>query len=265
MERYKIGAIGGGFMARAILEGAISKKFLAPNEVAVSEPSAEKREYFSKLGISVFENNRELASKCEFLLLAVKPQNFITVAEELKQVNLPTVISIMAGKTKRTILASLGKQTKVARVMPNLPCSVGAGMAGIDSSMLSPNEREFVHGLFSSVGKAEEMNEELLDVVTGISGSGPAYVYLFLKSLVNAGVKEGMSESQARAFALQTVKGGVEMAEHSDQSLDELIAAVSSKGGTTVAALDSFEKDGFSESVSRAVSAAVRRSKELSE
>lgn len=262
-NRVKLGVIGGGFMAQAIVQGAIWKGFLAADEIVVAEPDAARRAFFTNLGVSVTEDDA-LAAHAEYLLLAVKPQIFPEVARQLCEKRLPVLISIMAGKTKAAIKRATGAE-KVARIMPNLPCSVGAGMAGMDCSDLSPEERAFVHGLFASVGEAEEVPEALLDAVTGISGSGPAYVYLFLLSLVRAGVRHGMTEAQAKKFALQTVEGGVAMAKSSEKSLEALIQAVSSKGGTTVAALESFRKDDFEGSVLRAVDAAVRRAGELSE
>lgn len=262
-NRVKLGVIGGGFMAQAIVQGAIGKGFLAADEIVVAEPDAARRAFFADLGVSVTEDDA-LAAQAEYLLLAVKPQIFPEVARQLCEKGLPVLISIMAGKTKAAIKRATGAE-KVARIMPNLPCSVGAGMAGMDCSDLSPEERAFVHGLFASVGEAEEVSEALLDAVTGISGSGPAYVYLFLLSLVRAGVRHGMTEAQAKKFALQTVEGGVAMAKSSEKSLEALIQAVSSKGGTTVAALESFRKDDFEGSVLRAVDAAVRRAGELSE
>lgn len=263
-KRVTLGVIGGGFMAQAIVKGAILKKYLRADEILVSEPDAGRRTVFSDLGIGVCCDNCEAAESCDYLLLAVKPQVFPVVAEEIKRNALPVLISIMAGKTKDAIKRATCAD-KVARIMPNLPCSVGAGMAGTDCSDLSAEGGAFVRGLFEAVGEAEEVGEKLLDAVTGVSGSGPAYVYLFLLSLIHAGVKHGMAEEQAKKFALQTVEGGVRMAKTSDKSLEELIAAVSSKGGTTIAALDSFRKDDFEGSVERAVDAAVRRAGELSE
>ena len=263
-KKVKLGVIGGGFMAQAIIKGAVEKKFLAGEQILVSEPDISRRAFFKDLGVNLAANNREVAESCEYLLLAVKPQVFPAVAEELRGTALPVLISIMAGKTKDAIKRATCAD-KVARVMPNLPCSVGAGMAGTDCSDLSAEGGAFVRGLFEAVGEAEEVGEKLLDAVTGVSGSGPAYVYLFLQSLIHAGVKHGMTEEQAKKFALQTVEGGVRMAKTSDKSLEELIAAVSSKGGTTIAALDSFRKDDFEGSVERAVDAAVRRAGELSE
>ena len=263
-KKVKLGVIGGGFMAQAIVNGAVRKKFLAADQVIVSAPDEARRMVFAELGAKLAANNRDAAASCEFLLIAVKPQAFASVAEELRGEPLPVLISIMAGKTKASVKRATGAE-KVARIMPNLPCAVGAGMAGTDCSDLLPEERAFVHGLFCSVGEAAEVREDLLDAVTGVSGSGPAYVYLFLQSLILAGVEQGMTEAQARQFAIQTVSGGVEMAKTSDKSLEELIAAVSSKGGTTLAALDSFRRDDFTGCVRRAVDAAVRRAKELSE
>ncbi len=265
-KRFILGIIGGGFMACAIAEGAIGSGFLAPERIVVSEPNAKRAEILRAKGVvCVCADNRAVAENCEYLLFAVKPQVFPEVASALSGCDLPVLLTIMAGKTKEGIKAALGAPSaKIARAMPNLPCRVGEGMTGIDVSELSPKERAFVVGLFSSVGKVVETTR--LNAVTGLSGSGPAYVYLFLQSLVKAGVEQGLGEEQARILALQTLKGSVRMVEEQpEKSLSELIAAISSKGGTTVAALGSFEKDGFEKIVSRAVSAAVKRAEELSE
>lgn len=263
-KRVTLGVIGGGFMAQAIVKGAILKKYLRADEILVSEPDAGRRTVFSDLGIGVCCDNCEAAESCDYLLLAVKPQVFPVVAEEIKRNALPVLISIMAGKTRERIRHATGAQ-KIARIMPNLPCSVGAGMAGMDTSWLSESEATFVRGLFQAVGEVVEVKEDLLNAVTGVSGSGPAYVYLFYRSLVQAGVSQGLNEEQAAKLTAQTIIGGMEMLRVSGKSPDELIAAVSSKGGTTLAALDSFAKDDFSGSVERAVAAAVQRAKELSE
>ncbi len=264
-KKYLLGVIGGGVMARAIVCGAAKKGVFAPQEVCVCEPDNAKRAAFESEGYSTTENARFLADNCAYLLISVKPQAFCEVAEALRGARLPVLVSIMAGKTKRAVLSALGVEAKIARVMPNLPCSVGEGMAGVDACGLSQAEKAFVLGLFSAVGKAVEVPESLLDAVTGVSGSGPAYVYLFLQSLVKAGMEQGLDEEQAKTLALQTVKGGAAYAEESGKSYEELIAAVSSKGGTTLAALASFDRDDFAGAVSRAVDAAVKRAKELSE
>lgn len=258
-----LGVIGGGFMARAILSGAIGKGMLSAEDIIVSDPDAGSRDYFENLGVAAVSDNRR-ALACKYLLLAVKPQTFSLVADELKGEHYPIVISIMAGKTKKAISAATGA-AQIARVMPNLPCSIGCGMTAVDATMLDADAGHFVLELFHAVGEVIEVEERLLDAVTALSGSGPAYIYLFLKALISAGEAQGLSGAQARTLAFQTMEGGLAMVRSSGKSLDDLIAAVSSRGGTTVAALDSFRSDGFEESVMRAVHAAAERARELSE
>lgn len=264
-KSFVLGAIGGGFMAKAIIEGAVKSGFLSPREIVVSEPDGEKREYFSRLGIDAVADNRMVADVSDYLLLSVKPQNYSAVASEIKDANVSVIISIMAGKTKQSIGRALGGFDRIARVMPNLPSSIGMGASGVSAENLSSEAHRFVVGLFSSVGKVTEVTESQMNAVTGISGSGPAYVFLFLKALVSAGIAQGLSEDQARSLAVQTLKGGAEMADSSPCGFSDLIAAVSSKGGTTVAALEQFSRCGFEKCVRQSVAAAVRRAEELAE
>lgn len=263
-KHYALGVIGGGFMARAILSGALAKNVLSADSILVCDPSEDSRSYFRAQGIDVSKDNRDAVQNADYVLFAVKPQTFPEVAKGLKGERFPVIISIMAGKTKESICRATGAE-KVARIMPNLPCSVGAGMTAIDASELEDAERSFVLGLFLSVGEVIETDEGQLNAVTAVSGSGPAYVYLFLRSLIHAAEEQGLRPEQAVTLAYQTMEGGLTMAKTSGKSLDDLIAAVSSKGGTTIAALDSFHGDDFEGSVSRAVAAAARRAGELSE
>ena len=233
-KHYTLGVIGGGFMARAILSGALAKNVLSADSILVCDPSEDSRSYFRAQGIDVSKDNRDAVQNADYVLFAVKPQTFPEVAKGLKGERFPVIISIMAGKTKESIRRATGAE-KVARIMPNLPCSVGAGMTAIDASELEDAERSFVLGLFLSVGEVIETEEQ------------------------------GLRPEQAVTLAYQTMEGGLTMAKTSGKSLDDLIAAVSSKGGTTVAALDSFRGDDFEGSVSRAVAAAARRAGELSE
>ena len=209
-KTYLLGVIGGGVMARAIVCGAAEKGVFAPETVCICEPDEKKRAAFEAEGFRTTVDARALAETCNYLLFAVKPQVFPAVAEELRGAALPVLISIMAGKTKRAVRTALKAEAKIARVMPNLPCCVGEGMAGVDVSELSEGEKTFVLGLFSAVGEAVEVPEELLDAVTGVSGSGPAYVYLFLRSLVKAGMEQGLSEEQANALALHDGRRALE-------------------------------------------------------
>lgn len=175
----------------------------------------------------------------------------------------------MAGMKKQKIKDALfGKNVRVARVMPNLPCSINFGMAALDLSDFEDNVDDcaFVQEIFNSVGNTLVVPEEKLNAVTGISGSGPAYVYMFIDGLIRAGVKQGLSEDEAKTLAVNTVVGGAEMVVHTeDKTIDEMIAAVCSKGGTTIQAVDSFQKDDMAGMIDRAVSACVKRAEELSE
>ena len=175
----------------------------------------------------------------------------------------------MAGVKKQKIKDALfGNTIKVARAMPNLPCSVGAGMTAVDIEDFSEDADDcsFILDLFGRIGSVLTLPEEKLNAVTGISGSGPAYVYLFIDGLIKAGVAQGLSEEEAKVLAVQTVAGGAEMVARSeDKTLGELIGAVCSKGGTTVMAVDSFRADDMEGMIGRAVAACVKRAEELSE
>ncbi len=263
-KKFQLGVIGGGFMAHAIIEGILKKKNIPAEQILVSEPQKEKVHSLREHGVVTTTDNRYLAENSQYVLFAVKPQTFALVAEEIKGIALNNAISIMAGVTKESIKNATGVQN-VARAMPNLPCSVGKGMIGIDTSDYEVEGKKFIHSVFRATGKVEEVKESLLNAVTGVSGSGPAYVYLFMQALTEAGVAQGMSARKAKKFALQTLKGGVQLVEKNPKkSLQELIDAVSSKGGTTVAALNQFAADNFKGSVHRAVDAAVKRAEELS-
>lgn len=268
-KQYKLGVIGGGFMAQAILKGAVYSDFLKAKRIIVSDVSQQALENLSYLGVNTTVNNRDVAENCEFLLFAVKPQNFPAVAESLHGLPIEKVITIMAGVKKQKIKDSLfGKNIKVARAMPNLPCSIGSGMTAVDMYDFedSVDDSAFIDSIFSSLGNVLSVPEDKLNAVTGISGSGPAYVYMFIDGLIRAGIRQGLTEDEAKTLAVNTVAGGAEMVAHSeDKSLEELISAVCSKGGTTIQAVDSFKNDNLYEVIDRAVASCVKRAEELSE
>ena len=268
-KQYKLGVIGGGFMARAILQGAVRSEFIKAKKVIVADPSQSALAQLEELGVECTRDNRVVAANCEYLLIAVKPQTFAAVAEDLHEVSVDKIITIMAGVRKEKIRAALPwALPKIARAMPNLPCSVGAGMTALDLSDFDGeiDDCAFIHSIFDNVGNVLEVPEEKLNAVTGISGSGPAYVYMFIDGLIRAGIRQGLTEDEAKTLAVNTVAGGAEMVAHSeDKSLEELISAVCSKGGTTIQAVDSFKNDNLYEVIDRAVAACVKRAEELSE
>lgn len=267
-KQFKLGVIGGGFMAQAILKGAILSDSLRAKRILVADVSQKALDNLEYLDVNTTTDCREVAENCEYILLAVKPQNFPEVAESLHGFPVEKVISIMAGVKKEKIRDALfGDHLKIARAMPNLPCSVGEGMTALDISefLSSPDDCEFISALFNNIGNLLLTKEEKLNAVTGISGSGPAYVYMFIDGLIKAGMKHGLTEDEAKTLAVSTVSGGAEMVVYSkDKSLSDLISAVCSKGGTTIEAVNSFKKDDMEGMIERAVSACVKRAEELS-
>ena len=268
-KQYKLGVIGGGFMAQAIVKGVVYSDFLKAKKIIVSDPSSLALEKMGSIGVHTSVNNRDVAENSEFVLFAVKPQNFTEVAESIRGLPVEKVISIMAGVKKQKIKDHLfGKSVKVARAMPNLPCSIGSGMTAVDLNDFTSDADDcaFINSVFNCLGTVLGVSEEKLNAVTGISGSGPAYVYMFIEGLINAGIKQGLTEDEAKTLAVNTVFGGADMVAHSeDKTISELISAVCSKGGTTIQAVESFRNDDMYGMIDRAVSACVKRAEELSE
>lgn len=268
-KQFRLGVIGCGFMAHSILRGVILSDFLRSKKVIVSDVDMAKLEEVNdELGVFFTQDNRYVAENSEFVLFAVKPQTFPQIAQELQGIRPEKIISIMAGVKKATIKNALGVGImKVARCMPNLPCSIGSGMMGLDMSDFnaSREDTEFIDMLFDSMGTVLSVSEDKMDAVTGISGSGSAYVFLFIDSLIEAGVKQGLTRDEATTLAIQTVLGGAEMAGNSEKPLSALISNVCSKGGTTIKAIEVLEKYNFRQIVAEAVDACVKRSKELSD
>ncbi len=268
-KQFKLGIIGCGFMSNAIIKCICESEFIKIRKIIVSDTNHNKlNKVADEYGINVTDDNRYLAENCEYLLFAVKPQNFAEVAKEIEGINPDKVISIMAGVKKSTIKNALGfGLIKVARCMPNLPCSVGCGMMGVDMSDFDKNtdDIEFIYNLFSCLGSVLSISEDKLDAVTGISGSGPAYAFIFIDSLIDAGVKHGLTKDEAKLLAMQTVLGSCQLLLETDKPLSELIMSVCSKGGTTIEAVKVFEENNFRGIISDAVSACIKRSEELSQ
>ena len=252
-------------MAQA-LAGGIQKDF--PNlAFAVSDPSGEALTAFEQAvsGRSCTRcSNEEIFEQSDFVVLAVKPQHAASALEAIDAAaSEPLVISIMAGVTIARIQEMTGAK-RVVRVMPNTPCLVGEGASGITAGdNVDDKDLKHVSELLQSVGKVVEVAEEHIDAVTGVSGSGPAYVFRFIESLIEGGVAEGLSSEVAKTLAVQTVLGAAKLVIETGEDPAVLRARVTSPGGTTLAALNSLEADGFDRAIVSAVSAAVVRSKEL--
>lgn len=267
----KIGFIGGGMMAEAMLGGLI-KKGLLPSNAVISEPMAERRKYMvDTFGVVAKESNHEVCEASEVVVMAVKPQVLGVVLADLqaKAASSPKVtecllISIVAGKTLETFKASLPKM-RVARVMPNTPALVGNGASCfVVNELCKPEDCTLVETVMGSCGIVEKVGDEkLLDAVTGLSGSGPAYVYLLIEAMADGGVRMGLPRATAQRLAAQTVMGAGKMVMETGKHPGELKDAVTSPGGTTIAGVHALESHAFRGTVMSAVEAATKRSQEL--
>lgn len=262
MKKYKIGVIGCGEMAYAILQGAVASGIVSADDIICSARREQSLEKCKKEGYAITLDNVAVADQSEYLMIGVRPQDFPLAAESIS-FHCHKVISIMAGVPSAKIKALTGAN-QVARCMPNLPCRIGYGMCGVDISDFNDEEGAFLLNLFASRGKSVSVREDQIEAVTGISGSGPAYVYYFIESMVKSGIKLGLDEKTARELAVQTVIGGAKMVEASNKSFEELISSVCSKGGTTIEAIGSFKADHLDETIDKGIQACVKRAKELS-
>jgi len=256
-----LNVIGGGNMARAIIEGAIHGGILKNNTIAVAEPDDASRTHFENLGCSVVASADEL-QRAPYVLLAVKPQVF---QEVVKHVRGDVIYSIMAGVSISHIATETGNN-KVVRVMPNLPCSLGVGATGLTVSQgASKVDAELANALFSAIGIVVEVEESLMDAITAVSGSGPAYVFLLAEAMIQGAIDAGLDQETANTLVRQTIKGAAAMLSQDNRSATAMREAVTSKGGTTAAAIESMQSNKVSESIARGVVAARNRGRELGE
>ncbi len=262
-KKFKFGVIGAGFMSKAIINGALNAKIISANEIIVSDTNQNALDELSARGINTSQSNANVINSAEYVLFAIKPQTFYSIANTLKCDDNLKLISIMAGVKKEKI-KSYFINSKIVRCMPNTPCSVGSGAVGVDASDFS-NEKDldFIKNLFTSFAKVVFVDESKLNTVTALSGSSPAYFYLFVKYMVECGVLHGIDYNDALTLVANTMIGSGKMILSSDKSLDELITAVCSKGGTTIEAINTFNNNDFYKIIEKAISACEKRAKEL--
>lgn len=263
-KKFKIGVIGAGYMASSIIGSAINYKAIKKRHVLISDINDFQLEKFAKFGVKTTKDNQYLANNCEFVFLAVKPQNLGDLLADIKDCSCRKFISIMAG-VKKSRIKEFFANASVARCMPNAPCAVGSGVVGIDwTEFTDKNDVDFIKSIFNCSSEVVAVNEDLLNAVTGIGGSAPAYYYLFAKGLIDAGIKHGLTEEQSKLIAVNTMLGSAKMLLNvTDKSIEELIDSVCSKGGTTIEAIKIFNEQGLSELTDKAVDACVKRSFDL--
>jgi pyrroline-5-carboxylate reductase len=259
--------IGGGNMAEALLRGILASNRIRPEEILATDVREERLAHLtSTYRIAASSDNAAAAREAETILLAVKPQVMSRALDDLKHVigDSQLLISIAAGLSTTTIAAHFPHAVRVVRVMPNTPALVLEGVSALArGSCATAQDLETARQLFEAVGKVVVVDESLMDAVTGLSGSGPAYVFLIIEALADAGVKVGLPRDVAQALAAQTVRGAARMVLETGKHPGELKDMVASFGGTTIAGLHALEQGGVRAALITAVEVAARRSQEL--
>ncbi|EGS31968.1 MULTISPECIES: pyrroline-5-carboxylate reductase [Megasphaera] len=262
-----IGICGAGNMGKAIIKGLVQSKAIAPENIFVYDIHTDHTQLLAdQLGIQAVNTPAQLASHVQALIMAVKPPIIPHVMTALRKAVLvdTVIISIAAGVTLAQLMKGFEEKTKIIRVMPNTPAMVGEGMAALAiNQYITAEEQDNALAIFRSFGKAEIVKEELIDAVCGVSGSGPAYVYMFIEALADGAVHEGMSRNLAYTFAAQTVFGAAKMVLETGMHPGVLKDQVCSPGGTTIAAVKSLETNGFRSAAMEAVIVASEKNKTL--
>ena len=270
----KLGFIGGGNMASSLIGGLVNnsdQQDLTPQDIMVYEPNAEKAEQLrAQFNIQLATDNTQLIEFANVIVIAVKPQVLQNVLEPLTQAfksKKPLIVSIVAGIRSNSIEQWLDDEYAIVRVMPNTPALVGAGASGLYANQkVNDEQKTTTETLLNAVGMCRWVDQENdIDSVTALSGSGPAYFMLFIKSLIDAAEAAGLDKKTAKDLALATASGSTELIANSEDSLQTLIDNVTSPGGTTEQALLSFDNDKLSTIVGSAFEAARRRSEELAD
>ena len=263
----KIGFLGAGNMAEALIRGLLRSHLVDVNSLRVSDVSEGRLRCFQEsYSLKTFPQNGSLVADSDVLILAIKPQNMRDVLREIKGLvrSEQTIISIAAGIPTSFILKELEKEARVVRVMPNTPALVLEGASAISLSPYATTEdSDVAKSIFSSVGKVVVVEESLMDAVTGLSGSGPAYIFLAMEAMREAGTHLGIPPEVAHLLVVQTFLGAARMVMETAEDPRVLRQRVSSPGGTTLAGLHVLEEQDFSGILKGAVEAATRRSKEL--
>lgn len=261
-----IAMIGSGQMGEALIGGWLAAKTVLPEALCATDASAERRDLMKRrFGVRTGADNRDAASRADVVVLAVKPQILDAVMRDMSSALAgKLVLSIAAGITIAHLAKLAPKGTRVVRVMPNTPVLVRDGVSALSfGSGVTETDQQLARRLFEAVGRAVVVEEKLMDAVTGLSGSGPAYVFLAIEALADGGVKMGLPRTVADLLAAQTVLGAARMVLETGEHPAKLKDRVTSPGGTTIAGLHRLEQGGLRAALMAAVEAAAKRSEEL--
>jgi pyrroline-5-carboxylate reductase len=263
----KLTLVGAGNMGEALIKGLLGSGAVMVNQIEASDLRANQRERIAKsYGIKVVEDNQAAVTGAEVVIMAVKPQILDKVLEEIRPALSANalVISIAAGKSLASLEERLNEGTRAVRAMPNVACLVGAGATGLAGGKFATTEDlQLAQRIFNSVGMSVVLDESLIDAVTGLSGSGPAYIFMIIEALSDAGVKVGLSRWDAVALASQTVFGAAKLMIETQEHPGKLKDMVCSPGGTAIAAVHALEQGGLRTTLINAVEVATRRAQEL--
>ncbi len=263
-----VGFLGGGAMGEAVITGLLRTGLLVPSAICVSDVSPERLEHLEqKLGVCITADNSAVVRDADIVVIAVKPHALTFLLKEIAPAARPeqTFISIAAGIPTGLIESCLDRPVPVVRVMPNMPCLVGEGASAISAGKFAGKKNvQETKAIFASVGKAVEVPEPLLDCVTGLSGSGPAYMYMILEGLIDGAVRLGLPRDVATILITQTMLGAAKMVLETGEHPGKLKDMVTTPGGTTAAGLFVLEEGALRAMLNKAVDAAARRSNELS-
>lgn len=267
MTNYKLGFIGSGKMAGAIIKGLLDTNFVNSNDIIATQLEPEGLEEKSKdLGVKIVLDNKFLAKNSEIIILAVKPSQVVSVLEEIADlVKEKLVVSIAAGITAQKIESKLSEKTRVIRVMPNTPMLISEGMSAIVAgSRVLAGDIEFVQGIFAFLGKCLILdNESQMDIVTAISGSGPAFYYKVINDIARAGEKLGLDYEKSLLLSIQTAIGSAKMALNREISMENLISNVATKGGCTRVGIDTMEEFDTAKIFTDVISKTTKKASEL--
>ena len=266
MLKEKIGFIGAGKMGSALIRSILEKRLVSSKNLWVCDKIPEKLSFFSERGVNTSVKIKPMIKRVDVIFIAVEPQHISKVLEILENEirSSQLIVSIAAGITTSYIREKLSAEVPIVRVMPNAPALIGEGISAISPSRgTNIDNIRIVKEILEAAGEIIEVPEGLQDAVTGLSGSGPAYIYTLLAGLVEGGIKAGLSKEVASRLAIQTTLGAAKMAKESGIPLDELRKAVVSPGGTTSEGLRVLEKGGFKSCLAQAVIRGTERAREL--
>lgn len=264
----KLGFIGTGNLATAILKGVVSSGFIAANEIAVYDIFSEKTTQLEKeLSVVAFSSANDVIAKCEKVVVAVKPKDIAALIESVRgeaAENNPLVISTAAGTTTEKLVDCFGFDARVIRIMPNINAAVGESMTAVCASpAVTEGDKAFAMSFCSCFGKAVEIEEKYFSAFTAVAGSAPAFAYMFADALAAAGVKYGIPAKVSQDISAQMLLGSAKMLLESPLAVSELIRNVCSPGGTTIEGVCSLKETGFENSVITAVDKTVEKDRKM--